>query len=129
MTSLIETTVVDEVKSQWKRMWQERFDDHVRAEGIACDGYEKLFVEKGTVLFATRNFKVLTLREILELHKVENAERLVPADPHLGGWGKFVRANITNGSSRKRSKRREVVLETERHRQHLKKGGRGWLHI
>lgn len=110
-------------------MWQERFDDHVRAEGIACEGYEKLFVEKGTVLVATRNFKVLTLREILELHKVENAERLVPADPHVGGWGKFIRSNISNGSSRKRSRRQEVVLETERRPQHLKKGGRGWLHI
>jgi hypothetical protein len=89
---------VDEVKSQWKR----------RAR------YEKLFVEKATVLFTTRNFKVLTLHEILVLHKVENAERLVPTDPHLGGWGKFIRANITNGSSCKRSRRGEVVLETER---------------
>jgi len=55
-----------------------------------------LFVEKATVLFATRNFKVLTLHEILVLHKVENAERLVPTDPHLGvGASLFVQTSPT----------------------------------
>jgi ABC-type sulfate transport system substrate-binding protein len=121
-------SVVEEVKSQWKRMWRERIDDHVRAEGVACDGYDMLFVEKGTVLIATRNFKLLNLREILEQHKVDNPERLVSPSTQVGGWGKFIRNNIVKGTSR-RSRRYEVVLENERRPQHLKKGGRGWLHV
>jgi hypothetical protein len=36
-------------------LWKERFDDKVRAEGVANRDYSSLFVEKGTVIFATRN--------------------------------------------------------------------------
>jgi hypothetical protein len=126
--NLMSDGVVEEVKTQWKRMWRERIDDHVRAEGVACEGYDKLYVERGTVITATRNFKLLSLREILEQHKVDNAERFVSPSPQVGGWGKFIRNNIVTVASR-RSRRREVVLENERRPQHLKKGGRGWLHI
>jgi hypothetical protein len=125
--SLVDEGVVAEIKSQWKRMWQERFDDHVRAEGVAFQDYDHLFVERGTVVLATRDFKLLSLKDILDLHKVANAERFVPSNPVVGGWGKFVRTHI---SSRPVSRRRvrEFVVD-ERKPQQLKKGGRGWLHV
>lgn len=128
MESLADEGVVDEIKNQWKRMWKERIDDHVRSEGVACQDYDRLFVERGTVVLATRDFRLLTLKDILELHRVANVERVLPLNPSIGGWGKFVRTHISNS---KRSVRRTVrEFETDEKRpQQLKKGGRGWLHV
>ena len=126
----VEESLVSEVKLQWKRMWRERFDDLVLAEGVASMDFDKLFVERGTVVLATRNFRLLTLRDILERHKVENAERHVPVNPHFGGWGKFVRTHISDGGSSGRHRRAEgYVVAEEKKRQQLRKGGRGWLHV
>ncbi len=127
MESLVDEGVVTEIKSQWKRMWMERIDDHVRAEGVACENYDKLFVERGTVVLATRDFRFLSLKEILEMHKVANAERLVPPSPNVGGWGKFVRTHISGG--RPVSVRVRGFEVDEKKPQQLKKGGRGWLHV
>jgi hypothetical protein len=35
-------------------------------------------VEKGTVIFATRDFKPLGFREILEQHKIVDVDRIIP---------------------------------------------------
>jgi hypothetical protein len=59
---------VEELRVEWERLWRERFDDRVRAEGVANQDYSSLFVERGTVIFATRNFRPLTFRGILEEH-------------------------------------------------------------
>ena len=45
-----EKDLVEELKVEWKRLWQERFDDKVRAEGVAAGDYAKLFVDKGTAI-------------------------------------------------------------------------------
>ena len=128
MESLVDEGVIAEIKSQWKRMWQERFDDHVRAEGVAFQDYDHLFVERGTVVLATRDFKLLSLKDIFDLHRVANAERLVAPSPHVGGWGKFVRTHISNGKRAYGRRVREFVVD-EKKPQQLKKGGRGWLHV
>ena len=112
----------EEVRGQWRRMWDERVDDHVRAEGIARQDYDKLFVERGTVVLATRNFKFLTLNGILEQHKIMNADCSVLASPYTGGWRRFGRAYAY-----KRLNDAPKKAEVDRQRQ-LKKGGRGWLH-
>jgi ABC-type sulfate transport system substrate-binding protein len=127
MESLADEGMVEEIRSQWKQMWRERIDDRVRAEGVACESYEKLFVERGTVVVATRDFKVLSLKDILELHKVANAERLVPPNPNVGGWGKFVRTHVSSGK-RVSVRVREFEVD-EKKPQQLRKGGRGWLHV
>ena len=126
--SLPQKEIVEALKVEWKRLWQERFDDKVRAEGIAAGEYSKLFVDKGTIIHATRNYKALSFREILEQHQIENAERFVPPSPQVGGWAKFVKTSITV----QKSPRRKRALSYEapvKERQQLKKGGRGWLHV
>jgi hypothetical protein len=119
--------LVEELKVYWKKLWQERVDDKVRAEGVAAAEYVELFVEKGTIIHATRDYKALNFKEILEQHQIANAERFVPPAPQVGGWTKFVKTNITNSRSRK-SKRALLYCEAEKEKQQPKKGGRGWLH-
>ena len=91
---MVEDALVSEVKNQWKRLWKECIDDPVRAEGVASTDFDKLFVERGTVVLATRCFKPLMLQEILEQHRVANAERHVPQNKHVGGWRKFARTRV-----------------------------------
>lgn len=121
--------IVEEVRSQWRMLWLERFDDRVRAEGISSNMYPSLFVEKGLVIFATREFKALNLREILTQHGIGNPDRHIPPDPRVGGWGKFIRSTLPpkkNSTGRAQQVREELKLGKKK--QQLKKGGRGWLH-
>ena len=119
---------VKDVKLQWQNLWRERIDDKVRAEGIADKDYSMLFVDKGTVVLATRDFRQLSLKEILEQHKLVDVERLIPLCPGVGGWGKFIRTAIANQQFVKRIRRAQQYEKCEKPRQQLKKGGRGWLH-
>jgi hypothetical protein len=120
--------VVEELKTEWKKLWQERLDDKVRAEGVAITDYTSLFVEQGTIIHATRDFKALNFKEILEHHQVENAERYVQPNPQIGGWNKFIKTEITNQKPQK-SKRAESYCPEKKEVQQQKKNGRGWLHI
>ena len=126
--SLTQKEMVEELKLQWKKLWQERVDDKVRAEGIAIDDYFKLFVEKGTIIHATRDFKALNFREILEQNQIANADRFIPPSPQVGGWTKFIKTNITSQRTRKNT-RASLYCEDKKEKQQLKKGGRGWLHL
>ena len=119
---------VEELKVEWKRLWNERVDDKVRAEGVAVNDYSSLFIDQGTVIHATRDFKALNFEDILEQHEVSNAERYIPPNPHVGGWGKFVKDNITTNQQSKKKKSAEFFVEAKAEKQHLKKNGRGWLH-
>jgi hypothetical protein len=119
--------MVEEIKVQWRNLWQERVNDKVRAEGVASNDYFMLFVDKGTVIHATRNFKPLRLKEILEQNKIENVDRIIPPSPQIGGWTKFIKTSIAH-QKKPRTRRSYVYLEPKRERQQLKKGGRGWLH-
>jgi hypothetical protein len=110
-------------------MWKERIDDKFRAEGIANEDYSMLFVEKGLVIFATKDFKALNFREILAYHKLADVDRIIPSNPSVGGWGKFIRTAIAGQKSSYRARETRVRLEEEKQRQQPKKGGRGWLHF
>jgi hypothetical protein len=125
--SLNQKEFVDELKGEWKKLWRERVDDKVRAEGIAVANYTRLFIDKGTVIHATRDFKALNFKDILEQHAIQDADRYIPPDPHVGGWGKFVKTHITN-QPRSRRKTDKYALIVKEH-QPPKKNGRGWLHI
>ena len=120
--------LIDELKQEWKALWQNRVDDRVRAEGIADKDYALLSVDRGTVIIATRKFKLLDFYEILQQHKSSIEGKLIPPDSSVGGWGRFVRTVLMQESSARR--RRQIQPAAVKHSgQQLKKGGRGWLHI
>jgi len=120
---------LDEFKDQWKSMWRDRLDDKVRAEGIADKDYSLLSVDRGTVIIATRKFRLLDFRELLRSHELAQAgEVVVPPNPSVGGWGKFVRTALV-AQSLKRQRRQAPSKPARNVDQQLKKGGRGWLHI
>jgi hypothetical protein len=126
--SLSQKEMVETLRIQWKRLWQDRVDDKIRAEGIATADYCDLYVEKGTIIHATRKFKALNFKEILEQHQVENAERFIPPSPHIGGWTKFIKMNVTNQRPRQQSRAAFYCDDNKHEKQQPKKGGRGWLH-
>jgi len=122
--------LVDEVRVEWRLLWRSRIDDKVRAEGIANQDFSLLFVERGTVIIASRDFKPLDLKAILRLHDVQNVDRFVSPHPSVGGWHKFARTVLNKQrrarkwkvSSRASGRSRKKNLQ-------LKNGGRGWLHF
>ncbi len=123
--------LIEELKAQWKLLWSERYDDRVRAEGVSVNDYAILDVEKGTIIHATKDFKILTLKQILEKHKIDNPERHVQPDVQVGGWNKFIKTEI-KGRNQKGSRAAAYIAEKNKSKkkpgQQSKKGGRGWLH-
>ena len=129
METLEWNELLGELRRQWATLWRERIDDKVRAEGIANKDYDKLFVERGLVILATRDFKPLSFSEVLERHKPSSMGDAVPPSPSVGGWGKFIR-NVLNTQKRFTRRVRPAPPEPKRdEKQQLKKGGRGWLHF
>lgn len=116
---------IEELKVEWKRLWSERHDDKIRAEGIALSDYRSLFIDKGTVIHATRDFKALNFKEILQQHQVTNAELYIPPSPQVGGWGKFVKENMAVNNQKSKKAKNCVGLKSKNL---PKKSGRGWLH-
>jgi len=118
-------TFVKELKGEWKQLWWTRIDDEVRAEGIASDEYPKLFVDKGTIIIATRDYKPPSFHEILKMHMPEMIAGQVDLSPSVGGLGRFIREAIAG----QRVRRREHPPKPKRPKsQQQKHGGRGWLH-
>jgi len=118
--------LVEQLKVQWKLLWSERFDDKIRAEGISLADYEKLQVQKGTVIHATRDYKPLNFKDILDKNHIEKPERHISPSNQEGGWSKFVKTQITN-TPRKRAMP-EIEPNKKVNNNQPKKGGRGWLH-
>ena len=119
--------LVDALKVEWKKLWSERLDDKIRAEGVAINDYSSLFVDKGTIIHATRDFKALNFKEILDRHQILNAERYIPPDQFIGGWTKFFKNNISNLQPNSK-KHAEFYCPEKKTLQQPKKSGRGWLH-
>jgi len=122
-----DSMLVEELKTQWKLMWRERFNDKVKAEGVSVTDYASLGVERGTVIHATRDFKALNFKEILEEHKIEKPEQFIQPAVNVGGWNRFIKTSITNSKS-SREKRAAAYVPIKPVGQQPKKGGRGWLH-
>ena len=117
---------VDELRTDWRHLWRNRLDDKVRAEGIAKQDYSKLFVERGTVIVATRDFKPLDFFDIVQEYLGFDTDKIVPPNSTIGGWGKFVRNSIRR--QKKPTRRFAPPKPTSKKGQQQKKGGRGWLH-
>ena len=125
--SKVQAERVERLKAEWKNLWKDRFDDSVRAEAIANGSYSSLSVEKGTVIFANRDFKLLSLKEILEEHGIGDVYKFVSPSPGVGGWGKFIKGSVLQGRPRSRAGR--VPVKEEKKPRQLRKSGRGWLHV
>jgi len=121
-----------ELKAQWKTMWRDRIDDKVRAEGITSRDYSLLFLNRGTIIIATRKYRPPDFVEILDHYRgVYNVERRVDyVNPVVGGYTKFIRDFLKRQPRFGRSKIREPPrFESEKESlQQRKKGGRGWVH-
>jgi hypothetical protein len=108
-------------------MWKERYDDRVKAEGVVVRNYPLLFMDRGHVIFASRDAKTPVFREVIEFWASQGL--VYSPDPAVGGWGKFIRTELKNFThSRTRAFARNQP-KNKKEKQHLKKGGRGWLHI
>ena len=118
--------LIDELKVEWKSMWIERYNDKIVAEGISVADYERLHVNRGTVIHATRNFKALNFKDILKDNLVEDPDRYIQPSSSEGGWNKFIKTQITQGIVRKRRAASYVPVKVKG--KQPKKGGRGWLH-
>ena len=116
---------VIELRAEWKDMWQTRVDDKIRAEGIANKDYSKLFVEQGTVIKATRNYKPLEFHDIVEDYLGCESSKAGAPNPTVGGWGKFIKTNIQT-QKRMSTKRAAPAKPKPAKGQQQKKGGRGW---
>ncbi len=119
---------VDEVKAQWKMLWRERIDDKVRAEGIANRDYSKLFVERGLVIAATKDFRPLDFVEILRMHIPSDvSDRVIPLNPSVGGWRKFIRDHVRE--PKQFTKRGRPIPRELKHKRKLDHARSGWLHF
>ena len=119
--------LVETLKVQWKLLWNERFNDKIRAEGISKKDYEILKIERGTVISATRDFKVLSFKDILEKHMIEQPDRFIQPNVNVGGWNQFVKNNINTHQRHKNNLNLQEVSKKLGTPQ-PKKSRHGWLH-
>ena len=120
--------LIEELKGQWKLLWSDHFVDRVRAEGVSVNDYAILDIEKGTIIYATKDFKILTFKQILEKHLVKNPERYIQPDVHDGGWGKFIKTEI-NCKPKKISHASAYMADKGPAKKSQQSKKRGWLHI
>jgi len=118
--------LVEELKVEWKKMWSERFDDKIRAEGVSVNNYNILKVDQGTIIHATRDFKQLNFKDILKDQKVNQPDRFIAPSVVEGGWHKFIKTKISNKKSCPIDK--SFLSKEKLVGQQPKKCGRGWIH-
>ncbi len=121
--------IIENLRESWRGLWREKVDDKIKAEAIANREYPNLFVDRGTVISATRDFRPLSFREILEKHGVVNTDRFIASSPGVGGWGKFIRTMVKRRGPKQRVEETRKDLESKKKKQHLRKRGHGWLRI
>jgi len=115
------------LKDEWRLLWRERFDDRVRAEGVAVRDYPLVFMDRGFVIFASRDAKAPSFSEIVEFWASQGF--VYAPDPAVGGWGRFIRTEFRKLGHSRAEMFNECQPKRKDEKQQLKKGGRGWLHI
>ncbi|MGD0644259.1 MAG: hypothetical protein ABSA75_05075 [Candidatus Bathyarchaeia archaeon] len=120
--------LADDIREEWRLLWSGSINDKVRAEDLASKSFSLLFVERGTVIKATRDFKALDLREIMCSHRVQEVERVLGPCPSVGGWTKFAKT-VLNKQSRTRRYIEELPKRKPEKNMQQKQCGRGWLHL
>ena len=115
------------LKKEWSSLWTERFDDKTRAEGVSVRDYAFVFMSQGDIIFASRDAKSASLSEIIEYWSSQGF--LYSPEPALGGWNKFIRAELKKQVHSRATEFRNSQAEKCSHSGRLKKSGRGWLHV
>jgi len=108
-----------ELKVEWVDLWRNKYDDAVRAEDVSQREFEKLFVDRGEIIFATRDYKPLSFRDIVDRHLGSEMADKVSPDPAIGGWRKFISEHLP-----KRGRQREQPEVKVDLSQHQRKGAR-----
>jgi len=122
---------VEKLKQEWKLMWSDRYDDKIKAEGVSVENYTLIKVDRGTIIHATRDYKAMDFREILEQNSITNTDRFIQPHKEEGGWAKFAKKEIIPNSPKNQrlAIKHEMEAEAKKNtKQQPKKGGRGWLH-
>lgn len=118
---------VSDLKVEWRSLWRTRIDDRVRAEGIASKDFLKLFIDKGTVILATKDCRPPNFHEILRYYMPEAFAECFNVTPCIGGWRKFIRefmrGHIKEEQIKNSPKKPKKTVNLQK-----RKGGRGWLH-
>ena len=117
----------EDLKAQWKNLWNNQFTDRQRAEEVATKDYHDLFIDEGTVLHATRDFENLAFKEIIKKHSLI-LHKSLQANPVYGGYGVFIK-NVMKKQSSKITQGIDYQSINKMKKQQLKKRGRGWLHF
>ena len=112
------------LKADWANLWLTKHEDEIKAEGISVEDFKMLFVDRGEIIHATRDFRPLSFREILEKHVGSEDASRVDVDPNVGGWRKFAKQNFP--ARRRQSKRERPKVNVDLS-QHQRKAGKGWL--
>lgn len=115
------------LKEEWRLIWTERFDDRLKAEGIAVRDYPMLFTDRGSVIFASRAVKTLNFSEIAKIWA--SMGEMYSPDSSCGGWGKFIRTEIKSVAHSRALKQKLDRSQPSHEIGQAKKGGRGWLHV
>jgi len=114
------------LKDEWTLMWSERYDDRVKAEGVAVQDYPLIFMDRGFVIFASRNVKTPSFYDIVDFWASQGL--VYSPNPSIGGWGKFIRTELRKTAHSRARSFDNDMLKCKNGKQQLKKGGRGWLH-
>jgi hypothetical protein len=112
------------LKADWADLWMTKHEDEIKAEGVSVEDFEMLFVDRGEIIHATRDYRPLSFREILEKHVGSEDASRVDIDPNVGGWRKFAKQNFP--ARRRQSKREKPKIKVDLS-QHQRKAGKGWL--
>jgi hypothetical protein len=110
-----------ELKREWRRLWDKKFDDKKIAEGVSTEDYSQLYVDQGQIIYATRNCKSLDFYEILEKKIGSDYSKKIAPQPQVGGWRKFGKDNF----AKKMRKREKPKIKADL-TQYQRKNGRGW---
>jgi len=113
-----------ELKTEWAELWRTKYEDEVRAEGVSPKAYERLFVDRGEIIHANRDYKPLSFGEILGQNLGSDLAGKISPDPSVGGWRKFVKDHIRKLKPVKKRERPRIKVDLT---QHQRKQGRGWL--
>ena len=114
------------LKAEWNALWTERFNDKFKAEGVTVRDYPLLLIDRGVVIFASRDAKEPSFSDIMDFWQSQGC--VYAPHPSAGGWGKFIRTKIRK-HSHSTTRLAPITDKQPRKKPQRQKGKRGWLHV